>query len=209
MAFTDTTEKGLEDIIVTWLDKYNHYERGTNNDYNKEYAIDEVRLFRFLHDTQPVAMEQLGIDKSAQKKRQFLNRLSSEISKRGIIDVLRNGVKVYPADLVMFYFTPRENNEESKVLFDKNIFSVTRQLLYSLDNSKLALDLCLFINGLPVITMELKNHFTGQMTDNAVDQYKTDRDPHDLLFSFKRCIVHFAVDDMNVQFCTKLAKKDS
>lgn len=209
MAFTDTTEKGLEDIIVAWLDEHNHYERGTNNDYNKEYAIDEVRLFRFLHDTQPREMEKLGVDKSAQKKRQFLNRLSSEITKRGIIDVLRNGVKVYPADLVMFYFTPRENNAESKLLFDKNIFSVTRQLLYSLDNSKLALDLCLFINGLPVITMELKNHFTGQMTDNAVEQYKTDRDPHDLLFSFKRCIVHFAVDDMNVQFCTKLAKKDS
>lgn len=209
MFFTDTTEKGLEDIIVAWFNEHNHYERGTNDDYNKEYAIDEVRLFRFLRDTQPVAVERLGLDKSAQKKRQFLNRLSGEITKRGIIDVLRNGVKVYPADLVMFYFTPRESNEESRVLFEKNIFSVTRQLLYSLDNSKLALDLCLFVNGLPVVTMELKNHFTGQMTDNAVDQYKTDRDPHDLLFSFKRCIVHFAVDDMNVQFCTKLTKKDS
>lgn len=209
MAFTDTTERGLEDIIVDWLKNHNGYEQGTNDDYNKEYAFDETRLFNFLNDTQPVAMERLGVNKSEQKKRQFLNRLSSEITKRGIIDVLRNGVKAYPADLIMFYFTPTENNARSKVLFAKNIFSVTRQLHYSVDASKLALDLCIFINGLPVITMELKNHFTGQMTDNAVDQYKEDRDPRDILFSFKRCIVHFAVDDMNVQFCTKLAKKDS
>lgn len=209
MAFTDTTERGLEDIIVDWLKNHNGYEQGTNDDYNKEYAFDETRLFNFLNATQSVAMERLGVNKSEQKKRQFLNRLSSEISKRGIIDVLRNGVKAYPADLIMFYFTPTENNARSKILFAKNIFSVTRQLRYSVDASKLALDLCIFINGLPVITMELKNHFTGQMTDNAVDQYKTDRDPRDILFSFKRCIVHFAVDDMNVQFCTKLAKKDS
>lgn len=209
MAFTDTTERGLEDIIVDWLKNHNGYEQGTNDDYNKEYAFDETRLFNFLNVTQPVAMERLGVNKSEQKKRQFLNRLSSEITKRGIIDVLRNGVKAYPADLIMFYFTPTENNARSKVLFAKNIFSVTRQLHYSVDASKLALDLCIFINGLPVITMELKNHFTGQMTDNAVDQYKEDRDPRDILFSFKRCIVHFAVDDMNVQFCTKLAKKDS
>ena len=101
-------------------------------------------------------MERLGVNKSEQKKRQFLNRLSSEITKRGIIDVLRNGVKAYPADLIMFYFTPTENNARSKVLFAKNIFSVTRQLHYSVDASKLALDLCIFINGLPVITMELK-----------------------------------------------------
>lgn len=211
MAFTDKTENGLEDIIVNWLNTpgCNYYEKGTNDDYNKEYAVDEVRLFRFLNDTQPVAMERLGVNKSEQKKRAFLNRLSSEITRRGIIDVLRNGVKAYPADLVMFYFTPTEGNEKAKELFGKNIFSVTRQLLYSVDSSKLALDLCIFINGLPVITMELKNHFTGQMTDNAVDQYKDDRDPRDLLFSFKRCMVHFAVDDMNIQFCTKLAGKDS
>ena len=101
MAFTDTTERGLEDIIVDWLKNHNGYEQGTNDDYNKEYAFDETRLFNFLNDTQPVAMERLDVNKSEQKKRQFLNRLSSEITKRGIIDVLRNGVKAYPADLIM------------------------------------------------------------------------------------------------------------
>ncbi len=209
MAFTDKTEKGFETIIVNWLVDQNGYEQGTNDDYSKEYAVDETRLFRFLNDTQPREMAKLGVNNSDQKKRQFLNRLSGEIAKRGIIDVLRNGVKAYPADLIMFYFTPTENNEKSKQMFEKNIFSVTRQLRYSIDASKLALDLCLFINGLPAVTIELKNHFTGQSTADAVEQYKEDRDPRDTLFSFKRCMVHFAVDDQTVMFCTKLAGKDS
>lgn len=209
MAFTDKTEKGFETIIVNWLVDQNGYEQGTNDDYSKEYAVDETRLFRFLNDTQPREMAKLGVNNSDQKKRQFLNRLSGEIAKRGIIDVLRNGVKAYPADLIMFYFTPTENNEKSKQMFEKNIFSVTRQLRYSIDASKLALDLCLFINGLPAVTIELKNHFTGQSTADAVEQYKEDRDPRDTLFSFKRCMVHFAVDDQTVMFCTKLAGKGS
>lgn len=209
MAFTDKTEKGFETLIVNWLVNQNGYQQGKNEDYNKEYAIDETRLFRFLNDTQPKEMAKLGVNQSDQKKRQFLNRLSGEITRRGIIDVLRNGIKAYPADLILFYFTPTENNEQAKRLFDKNIFSVTRQLRYAIDASKLALDLCLFINGLPVITIELKNHFTGQTTADAVEQYKKDRNPRELLFSFKRCIVHFAVDDQTVQFCTKLCGKAS
>lgn len=209
MAFTDKTEKGFETLIVNWLVDQNGYQQGTNEDYNKEYAIDETRLFRFLNDTQPKEMDKLGVNQSDQKKRQFLNRLSGEITRRGIIDVLRNGIKAYPADLILFYFTPTENNEQAKRLFDQNIFSVTRQLRYAIDASKQALDLCLFINGLPVITIELKNHFTGQTTADAVEQYKKDRNPRELLFSFKRCIVHFAVDDQTVQFCTKLCGKAS
>ena len=208
-GFTNTTENGLESLIVKWLVGQNEYEEGTNADYNKEYAVDETRLFRFLQDTQPKEMDKLGVFKSDVKKRQFLNRLSGEIAKRGIIDVLRNGVKVYPADLIMFYLTPTENNEQARIMYEKNIFSVTRQLRYSQDAGKLALDVCLFINGLPVITMELKNQLTKQNTENAVRQYKEDRDPHDLIFSFKRCMVHFAVDDATIQFCTKLAGKDS
>lgn len=209
MVFTDKTEKGFETLIVNWLVDQDGYQQGTNEDYNKEYAIDETRLFRFLNDTQPKEMAKLGVNQSDQKKRQFLNRLSGEITRRGIIDVLRNGIKAYPADLILFYFTPTENNEQAKRLFDKNIFSVTRQLRYAIDASKLALDLCLFINGLPVITIELKNHFTGQTTADAAEQYKKDRNPRELLFSFKRCIVHFAVDDQTVQFCTKLCGKAS
>ena len=209
MQFSNTKEDGLETIIVDWLVKHNGYEQGTNADYNKEYAIDETRLFRFLADTQPDEMEKLAVFKSEQKKRTFLNRLQGELAKRGIIDVLRNGIKVYPADIIMFYLTPNENNDTAKALYAKNIFSVTRQLRYSIDAGKLALDLCIFINGLPVITFELKNQLTKQNVENAVQQYKDDRSPKEQIFSFKRCMVHFAVDDDRVKFCTKLAAQDS
>lgn len=209
MTATNTRESGLESLIVDWLVNQNGYEQGSNADYNREYAIDETRLFRFLSATQPDEMEKLGVFKSDLKKSQFLNRLRGEIAKRGIIDVLRNGIKVYPADLVMFYLTPSERNVTAKALFEQNIFSVTRQLQYSKDATRLALDLCIFINGLPVITCELKNQLTKQNVDDAVYQYKTDRDPKELLFQFKRCMVHFAVDDARVKFCTKLDGKAS
>ena len=209
MPFTNTRENGLEALVVKWLVEHNGYEEGNNADYNKEYAIDETRLFRFLQNTQPDQMDKLGVFKSEQKKRQFLNRLQGELAKRGIIDVLRNGIKVYPVDLIMFYLTPTENNVKAKEMWDKNIFSVTRQLRYSIDAGKLALDMCVFINGLPVITFELKNQLTKQNVEDAVEQYKSDRDPRELLFSFKRCMVHFALDDARIKFCTRLAGKDS
>ena len=94
MAFTDRTERGFETLIVNWLVNQNGYEQGTNDDYSKEYAVDETRLFHFLNDTQPQETAKLGINSSAAKKRQFLNRLSAEITNRGMIDVLRNGLNV-------------------------------------------------------------------------------------------------------------------
>ena len=206
---TNTKESGFETIIVNWLTTQNGYEQGTSADYNREYAVDEVRLFRFLNDTQPDQMAKLGVDTNDLKRRQFLDRLRGEIAKRGIIDVLRKGFKIYPADLIMFYVTPSEKNPKAKEMFDRNIFSVTRQLRYSSDNTKLALDMAIFINGLPVMTCELKNQLTKQNIDDAVRQYKNDRDPRELLFAFKRCMVHFAVDDARIKFCTKLDGKES
>ena len=126
--FTNTKEDGFETLIVKWLVEHNGYEEGSNADYNKEYAVDETRLFRFLQDTQPTEIEKLGVFHSEVKKRQFLNRLQGELAKRGIIDVLRNGIKVYPANLIMFYMTPSENTPKAQALYQKNIFSITRQL---------------------------------------------------------------------------------
>jgi len=166
--------------------------------------VDEVRLFRFLENTQPDEMDKLGVPGSDIKRTQFLDRLCGEIAKRGVIDVLRRGIKVYPANVVMFYETPSEKNPKAKEKFDKNFFSVTQQLQYSRDNTKLALDMCIFISGLPAITFELKNQLTKQDVDDAVYQYQTDRDPKELLLQFKRCIVHFALDDARIKFCTKL-----
>ena len=207
--FTDTSEKSLETLIVDWLRDQNGYEQGENADYDRDHAIDVTRLFRFLNTTQPEEMAKLQLDASEIKRKQFLDRLQGEIAKRGIIDVLRNGFSYYPASFVMFYMTPSPKNHKAAELFQQNIFSVTRQLRFSNDNTRLALDLCIFINGLPVITCELKNQLTKQNVQDAVDQYQRDRVPQELLFNFKRCMVHFAVDDAEVRFCTKLEGKDS
>jgi type I restriction enzyme R subunit len=106
--------------------------------------------------------------------------------------------------LTLFYGTPSPGNDKTAALFRANRFSVTRQLRYSRDETRRALDLCLFINGLPVATFELKNSLTKQTVADAVEQYGRDRDPRELLFKFGRCIVHFAMDDQQVKMCTDL-----
>lgn len=206
---TNTKENGFETIIVNYLVDNNHYEEGTNSDYNKQYAIDELRLFRFLKDTQESKINELGIEESEIEKRKFLDRLSKKLSDNGVIDIIRNGMKYKNHTLDFYMVRPSEGNPDAKIAYEKNIFSVTRQLQYSEDNSRLALDICIFLNGLPIITMELKNQFTKQNFNDAIKQYKTDRTPDEILFYFKRCIVHFAVDDSEVHMCTQLRGKDS
>jgi type I restriction enzyme R subunit len=154
-------------------------------------------------------VEQLGLDADGPKRQQCLARLQGEIARRGVVDVLRKGIKHGPASVDLFYGTPSPGNAKAAERFAANIFSVTRQLRYSKDETQLALDLCLFINGLPVTTFELKNRLTKQTVADAVQQYKRDRDPRELLFQFGRCLVHFAVDDQEVRFCTHLKGKDS
>ena len=139
----------------------------------------------------------------------FLARLQGEISKRGTIDVLRNGIKHGPLHLDLFYGTPSPGNEAAKERFGQNRFTVTRQLRYSRNETQRALDIVLFINGLPILTFELKNSLTKQTVDDAVEQYKRDRNPREKLFEFGRCVAHFAVDDNEVRFCTHLKGKAS
>ena len=206
---TNMKENGFETMIVKYLVENNHYEEGSNSDYNKIYAIDEVRLFRFLHDTQYEKLAELRIEDNEIEKKKFLDRLSKKISDDGVINIIRKGMK-YKNKTVDFYMVrPSEGNQEAKESYDKNIFSVTRQLRYSNDYGRLALDVCIFLNGLPIITMELKNQITKQNHDDAIRQYMTDRTPDELLFQFKRCIVHFAVDDDEIYMCTELKKEKS
>ncbi len=129
------------------------------------------------------------------------------MTKRGTIDVLRKGIKHGPHQVDLMYGTPSPGNDKARVLYGRNRFSATRQLRDSNDNAQLALDLCLFINGLPVATFELKNSLTKQTVDDAVEQYKRDRNSSERLFELGRCLVHFAVDDHEVQFCTHLRGK--
>ncbi len=183
---------------------------GDPHDYDREYAVDLVQLRAFLRATQPDARRgAVDLDQDGPTRRKFLARLQGEITKRGVIDVLRNGIKHGPHHLDLFYGTPSPGNAKAAERYAHNRFSVTRQLRYSRDETQLALDLGLFINGLPVATFELKNSLTKQTVEDAVEQYKRDRDPRELLFQFGRCMVHFAVDDSEVRFCTQLKGKAS
>lgn len=229
MPTTDTSEKGLESLIVEALvgtmpedqppgDGLAEapalwggvgYVPGRPEDFDRDHAVDLVKFRDFVRKTQPDAFDALDLAHDTPKRIQFLHRLQGEIARRGVIDVLRHGVKHGPVHIDVFYGTPTPGNAKAEELFAANIFSVTRQLRYSRDETRLALDLCLFINGLPVATFELKNRLTKQTVEDAVQQYRRDRDPKELLFQFGRCIVHFAVDDQEVRMCTHLQGKDS
>lgn len=228
---TDTSEKGLESLIVAAMtgrgevtspaptQRLAHDERaaygtsewlaGDPKDYDREYAVDLVQLRAFLRATQKETARALELDKDSPTRRKFLARLQGEITKHGIIHVLRDGIKHERYNIEFFYGTPTPGNEKAEKRFAANRFSVTRQLRYSRDETRRALDLCLFINGLPIATFELKNSLTKQTIEDAVEQYKRDRDPRELLFQFGRCVVHFAVDDVRVQMCTELKGKAS
>lgn len=209
MKPTDTSEKGLESIIVASLVENAGYVQGDPQDYDREHAVDLAKLLQFLAATQPDTYEALGIDEEGPKRTQFLHRLQGEIAKRGVVDVLRGGIKHGPAHVDLFYGTPTPGNVKAAERFAANIFSVTRQLRYSRNETTLSLDMAVFINGLPIATFELKNKLTKQTVLDAVQQYQRDRDPKELLFQFGRCVVHFAVDDHEVRFCTHLKGKGS
>ena len=196
---------------------------GNPHDYDREYCVDLVQLSAFLRNTQPEAVAAVGMastdvgatgrsplpGQDGPTRRTFLIRLQGEINKRGTIDVLRNGIKHGPLYLDLFYGTPSPDNPIAQERFQQNRFTVTRQLRYSRDEAQRALDIGLFINGLPVFTFELKNSLTKQTVDDAVWQYRKDRNPREKLFQFGRCIAHFALDEREVRFCTHLKGKAS
>jgi type I restriction enzyme R subunit len=226
---TDTSEKGLEDLIVEAMtkdrpavlpeqveeDNFGKTYGGTNwllgaaEDYDREYCVDLVQLRTFLEATEPKIASALELDRDTPVRRKFLARLHQEIGRNGVIHVLRTGLKHEKYSLDLFYGTPSPGNKKAGLLFAANRFSVTRQFRYSSDQTWLALDLGLFINGLPIATFELKNSLTKQTVYDALEQYKQDRDPREPLFRFGRCMVHFAVDDQQVMMCTELKGKGS
>ena len=230
---TDTSEKGLETLIMRHMTGVDGlavmpnvateppapyggigYFAGSPKDYDRAHALDVPQLFAFLCVTQHEAFKKLGMvdanDTKDINRLKFLTRLSSEIGKRGVIDVLRKGIEHHPAGhFDLFFGTPSEGNAKAQALHAKNRFSITRQLAYSNDEARRSLDLGLFINGLPIATFELKNSLTKQTVEDAVEQYRRDRDPREPLFAFGRCVVHFAVDDSEVKMCTELKGKGS
>ena len=224
---TDTSERGFERLICETLtgsdcepsqegaiaelpSSYGAvWTCGDPQGYDREYCVDLAQLTAFLRATQPEVAESLDLGDDSPTRRRFLARVQGEVTKRGTVDVLRKGIKHGPHQIDLMYGTPSPGNTKAAVLYEQNRFSVTRQLRYSNDNTQLALDLCLFVNGLPVATFELKNSLTKQTVDDAVEQYKRDRSSRERLFELGRCLAHFAVDDHEVRFCTKLDGKAS
>ncbi|MCY4295585.1 MAG: type I restriction endonuclease subunit R, partial [Gammaproteobacteria bacterium] len=182
---------------------------GNHHDYDREFCVDLAQLAAFLRETQPEAADALALDEDGPTRRKFLARLQGEITRRGTVDVLRAGIRHGALDLALFFGTPTPGNEQAAKRFAQNRFTVTRQLRYSRDETQRSLDIALFINGLPVITFELKNNLTKQTVDDAIAQYRRDRDPREKLFELGRCLAHFAVDEAEARFCTHLKGKAS
>ncbi|HKT48598.1 MAG TPA: RNA-binding domain-containing protein [Candidatus Acidoferrales bacterium] len=180
------------------------YLKRAKEDYDRVLCLLPRDVTDFILATQPKEWEKLKQHHGAAVREQFLKRLASEIERRGALDVLRNGLKDSGCKFKLAYFRPASGlNEETRRLYQANLFSVVRQLHYSVKNEN-SLDLGLFLNGIPIFTVELKNPLTGQNVEDAIRQYKTDRDPREPLFAYGRCLAHFAVDPDLVYVTTQL-----
>lgn len=177
---------------------------GTANDFNAQYAIDELRFWHFLKSTQKDELDKLK--RTADWKLKIVERLDRMIKKYGLLRLLRKGLEVEDAHFTLLYQVPMASSSQAvKDNFEKNEFSVTRQVRYNTENQREEMDMVVFVNGLPIATLELKNAWTGQTAKvHGIKQYKYDRDIKQPLLNFGRCLVHLAVDTDEVYMCTKL-----
>jgi type I restriction enzyme R subunit len=201
---TDTTEKGLEAHITQHLCLVNAFEERHFSKYNRVDCVDEDLLFNFLQTTQEKEVMKLQSIHGSNFRSKVLYRLNNQIKMFGIIEVLRKGIIDNNIKIKLFFDKPVSSlNEKDLTLYNQNIFSITRQVHYSTQNEN-SLDLVVFINGLPIITFELKNELTKQTIKDAIKQYKSNRDPKEELFRLGRCMVHFAVDSEQIWMATHL-----
>lgn len=181
------------------------YRKRRKEDYDRSLCLLPRDVVDFVLATQPKEWEKLKQHHGSSVKEQFLRRLDSEIERRGALDVLRGGIKDSGCKFRLAYFRPASGlNEETRRLHAANLFSVVRQLHYSIKNEK-SLDLLLFLNGIPIFTAEVKNPLNGQDVEDAIRQYKTDRDPREPIFTYGRCLAHFAIDPELVYVTTWIA----
>lgn len=212
---TDMSEYALErDIVADMTEQSAGWIEGSAKAYDRGHAIDTEQLRRFLETTQPevAAAFELGNPKS-ETRTKFLDRVQGYITNYGVVDLLRKGMNHSTstgAYEVLFYgAAPSPGNTVAEQRHRANRWSVTRQLRYSHDETQRALDLAIFVNGLPLATFELKNNQTKQTVEDAVEQFKNARDHRELLFHDGRCLAHFAVDEHSVRFCTRLLGEKS
>ncbi|HRJ16561.1 MAG TPA: type I restriction endonuclease, partial [Saprospiraceae bacterium] len=187
----------------------NGFYIGQTNDFNAQYALDETRFWHFLESTQKEELDKLK--RAADWKLKILERFDRMVKKYGILRLLRKGLEVEDAHFTLLYQLPMASSSQAvKDNFEKNEFSVTRQVRYNTENQREEIDMVVFVNGLPIATLELKNAWTGQTAKvQGIKQYKYDRDIRRPLLHFGRCIVHFAVDTDEVYMCTKLEGANS
>lgn len=206
----DLKETNFEQYITNWLIEHNGYilrgadEAGRpvkDKDYDRALALDLKLLGRFIQTTQPNEWARLHEIYGDQALESFAKRLDQELSQIGVLDVLRSGVTDRGVHIDLFYRRPNSGfNPDAEKLYQTNVFSVMRQVYFSPRDER-SVDMVLLLNGIPVVSFELKNQLTGQNVQHAIHQYKTDRQPSDKLFAFKRALVHFAVDN-NLAFMT-------
>lgn len=211
MKLTDTTEKGLESHIAQYLVETNQYQLRPHSVYDNATCLDKQLLFQFFEATQPKAVAKLKTYHKELYEQKIIKRLNDQIQAKGVIEVLRKGITDGYTDtkLHLFYDKPvSAYNANANTLYQSNSFSVMRQVYFS-PNDKKSLDLMIFINGIPLISFELKNELTQQNVQHAITQYKEARDPNEELFRLGRLIVNFAVDTEEVWMCTHLKKEKS
>lgn len=180
------------------------YHKRLSKDYDKDLCIIPAEVIKFIKSSQPKEYEKLEKQYQKDTPDKLCYRLSKEIVRRGTLDVLRKGVKDKGSKFQLAYYKPSSGmNPEHQKLYSLNRFSIVRQLKYSKEKEN-SLDITIFLNGIPIITAELKNSLTGQTVEQAKKQYKQDRDPKEPLFQFKKCLVHFAVGNEKVFMTTRL-----
>ncbi len=175
-------------------------------EYNKEYCLLPEVFVNFIKNTQLETYKKLQKQFLADTNTKLYKTFTNQVAKRGIIDVLRKGIQTSGCSFNLVYFKPKSGlNPEHLANYKKNEFSVVRQVHYSIRNEN-SIDLVLFLNGIPIVTIEVKNQLTGQNIVNAEKQYKQDRKPEgEPLLQFKRCLVHFCVDNDRVSMTTRLS----
>lgn len=199
------TEKEYQHYIMDELVKHGYVIRNAKTDYDRAFAMDRGMLFKFLQNTQPEAMDALTKIYKDKTEDTVISFLNAEMTKeRGsLLTVLKNGIEISNQKLNLLYRKPATTfNKEANRLYNENIFSVMEEVVIS---DKERIDLVIFVNGLAVISMELKCNHAKQSYHDAITQYRTERDPKNRLFRFKAgCLVNFAMDLDEVYMATKL-----
>ncbi len=212
------TELAFEDAIEHCLTTQGRYSKRTPADYAEEQALFPEDVTGFLKDSQPAKWQALDALLGSKTPVTILDSLVKELKVKGTLHVLRHGFKCYGKTFRMAYFRPNTAmNPEAAKNYARNRLTITRQVAFTSvmkkadgKNRRCIIDLTLAVNGIPVVTTELKNPLTGQRATDAVRQYKDERDGRDLLFAFKkRTLVHFAVDPDEVWMTTRLKGRET